>query len=448
MSRESNATAGPGENAPADIEANDPFGLKRFSLQRYSVRYTLMMISTLGILAWAGAKAGMNGDWTTTALTLSALTVVATTLFLMVRITVRMVFIEQWIRRLGMGDFEYAVAPQGNDELSKCCVALETLRQKAIEAMQLDLVRSLSEELQEKNQELESALEELRRTQDQVVSRQKLAELGVLTAGVAHEIRNPLNLVQNFARTSGAMLDELKETIASLDGTPSQEQRELVEELTGELTGNMERIRQHGGRTNRIVQDMLAMGRNSKGQFQKININELVETNAMLAFHSARSQDPGLNMKIHREFDPEAGEIMAVSEDMARVVLNLVSNACHATAERRETQEGHKGTMWLATARDGDAVEIRVRDNGPGITPEVMARMFNPFFTTRTNGRGTGLGLSLTSDIVREHGGTIVPESVVGEYAQFTVRIPAGKPETRNGADGPGHAPEDPKESR
>ena len=357
----------------------------------------------------------------------AAVAALLVTVYIIFRAGPRIVALEFWIRRMGAGDLNHTVVPTGNDEITELAYDLEVVRRQSARAQRLDLVEQLSEDLQNKNDQLESVLGELQITQDQVISRQKLAELGELTAGVAHEIRNPLNLIQNFARTSGSMMTELKEVLAQLEGPPTQQQTELITELSGEITDNMGRLQHHGDRANRIVQDMLAMGRTTKGNFQTVSINDLVEDNAMLAYHSARSHDPQFNMKILRDLDPQAGKITAVSEDIGRVILNLVGNSCYATAERTNREPDHDPAMWLATSREDGWVRITVRDNGNGIPDDVIEKIFNPFFTTKPADRGTGLGLSLSNDIVRQHGGTIQPESKPGEYAQFTVRLPTAQ---------------------
>ena len=361
----------------------------------------------------------------TLTLATAAVAALLVTVYIIFRAGPRIVALEFWIRRMGAGDLNHTVVPTGNDEITELAYDLEVVRRQSVRAQRLDLVEQLSEDLQNKNDQLESVLGELQITQDQVISRQKLAELGELSAGVAHEIRNPLNLIQNFARTSGSMATELKDVLAQLEGPPTPEQAELIDELTGEITDNMARLQHHGGRANRIVQDMLAMGRSSKGNFQTVSINDLVDDHAMLAYHSARSHDPDFNMKIFRDLDPEAGNITAVSEDIGRVILNLVGNACYATTDRTRREPDHHPAMWLATSRNNDWIEITVRDNGSGIPEDIIGKIFNPFFTTKPTDRGTGLGLSLSNDIVRQHGGTIQPESQPGEYAQFTVRLPA-----------------------
>ena len=351
-----------------------------------------------------------------------ALTITVT---IIVRVGLRIISLEFWIRRMGAGDLAYSVNPSGSDEITEISYDLEVLRRQSVRAQRLDLVQELSEDLQRKNEELEVVLEELHVAQDQVISRQKLAEMGELTAGVAHEIRNPLNLSQNFARSSEELITELQETLMELRGPPDEEQGKLIDELVRELSDNMRRISQHGDRANRIVQDMLAMGRVSKGNYQTVDINDLVQDHAMLAYHSARGLDPTFNMEIVLDLDPHVGKVNVISEDIARVILNLVGNACHATSDRSRLEPGYQPTMWVSTSRDGDGVKIRVKDNGNGIPEEVIDKIFNPFFTTKPPGRGTGLGLSMSNDIIREHGGDIRPESRPGEYAQFTIRIPA-----------------------
>ena len=423
--------------------------LHRFSPKRKTTLIALSLVAALTLLAataWSAAS-GLNnaanlaqepaasGGATveetanaartrTLGLAAGSLAALALMIFVILRIGPRVVALEFWIRRMGAGDLEHPVTPTGNDEITEIFYDLEVLRRQSLRAQRLDMVQQLSEDLQRKNTELETVLTELHTTQDQVISHQKLAELGELTAGVAHEIRNPLNLIQNFARTSGEMMNELKKVVAELEGPPDEEQAALLEELTSELDGNMSRLRQHGDRANRIIQDMLAMGRNSTGNRHTVTINDLVEDHAMLAYHSAKSRDPEFNMKIVRQYDPATGEASIVSEDIGRVILNLVSNACYASNERSKAEEGHEPTLWLTTDRDEDRIQIKIRDNGNGMPPEVMEKIFNPFFTTKPTDRGTGLGLSLSNDIVREHGGTITPESQPGEYAQFTIRIP------------------------
>ena len=341
---------------------------------------------------------------------------------------VRTVALEVWIRRMGAGDLEYKVEIEGTDELAESARALEELRQRSIKAMQLDLVKELSQDLQEKNEELERVLAELRQTQDQIILRQKLAELGELTAGVAHEIRNPLNFMKNFSEASDELLAELRETIDENATDLDDERRSLISEICEDLAENLQRIRSHGDRANRIVRDMLMLGRGG-GQVQMVGINDLVREHALLAFHSARALDPNFQLDIEEELDPDAGQVPVISENIGRVILNMVGNACYATDEKRRglagNSDSYRPTLSLSTVRKGDTVEIRIRDNGTGIPADVMEKVFNPFFTTKPADKGTGLGLSLSNDIVRQHGGSITPRSEPGEFTEMTISIPA-----------------------
>ena len=355
---------------------------------------------------------------------------VAMILFLgyrLITVGLRSVALEVWIRRMGAGDLDYKTDVGGQDEITELGIALEELRQRSIRAMQLNLVEKLSKDLQGKNDELEGVLNELRQTQDQIITQQKLAELGELTAGVAHEIRNPLNFVKNFSEASEELLDELRETLEEQAAEMDTESRELVADISHDLTENMERIRSHTERANRIVRDMLMMGRGG-GNYEMVDINILLRERAALAFHSARAMNPEFQLDIREELDPNAGEVSMISENMGRVFLNIVGNACYAMEEKGRTlddgQESYAPTLWLRTERFDDKVEIRIRDNGGGIPPDVIEKIFNPFFTTKPSDKGTGLGLSLSNDIVREHGGSITPVSSPGEYTEMIISIP------------------------
>ena len=339
----------------------------------------------------------------------------------------RIVELELWIRRMGAGDLAHTVRPRGNDEITEITFDLEVLRHRSVRSQQLDLVQQLSEDLQGKNEELENILQQLHRTQNQVISSQKLVELGELAAGVAHEIRNPLNFIRNFSQTSEQLMDELKETLDEAGRTISEDQRGLIDEITVDLKENMTRMREHSDRANRIVQEVLAMGRNTSRAFRETNINQLVRENTALAYQAARANDTDFNLEIIEELDPGAGLIKAIPEDLGRVFLNIVSNACYAINEKigqTPNDPEYRPALWISTKRTADAIEIQIRDNGNGIPPEVMDRIFNPFFTTKPPNQGTGLGLSLCSDIVRQHGGSITPESEPGQYTAMLVSIP------------------------
>ena len=333
------------------------------------------------------------------------------------------------MRRMAEGDIEEPVEIIGQDEVADMAAALEVFRRHAHEVQRLNLVEKLAEELQGKNDQLEVVLADLQKAQDQIVVREKLAALGELTAGVAHEIRNPLNFVKNFSESSEELLVEMREVMEEGDGQLTDDQRELIGEIQQDLSDNLTRILSHGDRANRIVQDMLQMGREST-DVQATDINKLVDEHARLAYHSARATDPNFQLDMKQEFDPDAGEIEAVPQELGRVFLNMVSNACDATDEKRRaaqeagTAADYMPTLELFTRRAEEHVEVRVRDNGSGMPPEVMEKIFNPFFTTKPTNRGTGLGLAITRDIVQKHGGTIQVESEAGEFTEMIVQLP------------------------
>ena len=335
------------------------------------------------------------------------------------------------MRTMAGGDLEGQVDIGGRDEVADMAAALEVFRRHALEVQRLNLVEQLAEELREKNDTLETTLEELSRAQDQIVMREKLAALGELTAGVAHEIKNPLNFVKNFSEASEELLEELTETLQEAADSLTEDQRELVAELGEDLTGNLKLIRNHGDRADRIVRDMLRMQRTDT-QRQPTDINELVDDHVRLAFHSARANDPDFRLDIQHDLDPEMGNLDVASQDLGRVILNLVGNACYATHERRLAEEAAGASfaplLNVTSRRFEDRVEIRVRDNGTGMPKEVADKIFNPFFTTKPTDQGTGLGLSLSNDVVREHGGSIRVESEAGSFTEMIVELPTQAP--------------------
>lgn len=337
--------------------------------------------------------------------------------------------------RMADGDLETEVEIRGRDEVAEMADALEVFRQHALEAQRLNLVEQLADELQGKNDELERVLDDLQNAQDQIITQGKLAALGELTAGVAHEIRNPLNFINNFSEASGELLEELKEILEEVAEGVGEEQMEYIEEVTGDLAGNMIRIKSHGDRANRIVHGMLAMGREST-DLRETDLNSLVDEYTQLAYHSGRATDPDMNLEIRSNFDPEVPPIQAISQDLGRVFLNLVTNSWHATEDKRdalreqnpEAAAKYIPGLFTSTRLIDDNIEIRFRDNGTGMPQEVVERIFNPFFTTKETQRGTGLGLSLSMDIVRSHGGTIEVETELGEFTEFIIRLPKQNP--------------------
>ena len=413
--------------------ANDPFGMSKFSPRRNTVQIILCLVLIIGLLAWATVNAALTGSLAATLVPATALAAGLIMISILVRVSIRTVQGEIWIRRMGMGDLEYRVEPTGNDEIARALEALETLRQSSIRAQQLDRVQQLSGELQQKNVELESTLEELRRTQDRIISQQKLAELGELSAGVAHEIRNPLQFIKNFTISSGMLIRELEALLEQMEGSKPEEDRENAleeaREIMRDILENLERVTNHSDRANGIVSAMMTLDRGSGGGFRPVDLNPMVAQQTGLAHAAAQTQEPGFSAHVAIETDPDLGEVTLVPEDIARVVVNLVANACQAMAEKaRETGEGYTPELLVRTSGTGDGVSITVRDNGPGVTPEIERKMFNPFFTTKNTGRNTGLGLSLAHDIAREHGGDIEVRSEPGEYTEMRVFLPDRPP--------------------
>ena len=265
------------------------------------------------------------------------------------------------------GDLEGKVEIGGRDEVADMAAALEVFRRHALEVQRLNLVEKLAEELRGKNVQLESVLADLRRAQDQIVMREKLAALGELTAGVAHEIKNPLNFVKNFSEVSEELLEELRETLSEGGEKASADQRDLVHKLIEDLTDNLDHIREHSGRANQIVHDMLMMGRGS-GEWRLTDINNLLDEHARLAYHSVRAADPNFQLDMKHNLDPQAGRLEVIPQDLGRVFLNMVSNSCDATNEKRcaatETRKDaavYTPTLWLSTRRGEDRVEIRIK---------------------------------------------------------------------------------------
>ncbi len=254
-----------------------------------------------------------------------------------------------------------------------------------------------------------------------------MVALGQLTAGIAHEIKNPLNFINNFAGLSVELLDELKETTAPAVAALGDDKRAEVDETIDLLTGNLEKIAEHGARADGIVKSMLEHSRGSGGERREVDLNNLVEEALNLAYHGARAQDQTFNILLEREFAQGIAPIELAPQDVTRVLLNLFSNGFYAAAKhRKEAGDAMFFPTLKVTTRDlGDGIEISVRDNGAGIPPEIRDKLFQPFFTTKPTGEGTGLGLSISYDIItQQHGGTIAVDSEVDAFTEFTVRLP------------------------
>lgn len=336
------------------------------------------------------------------------------------------------MRLMAAGQLNEEVEVIGHDELAEMAAALEVFRLNSLEALRLDLVETLNIELEGKNTELERVLEELRTAQNQIVMREKLAALGEVTAGVAHEIRNPLNFVTNFSELSQELLQEI---LSEIEDAGDDLDVTLIAEISNDLVENLERIMHHGDRANRIVTDMLLMSQSSN-DWQSIDLNNLLVEHAMLAYHSARAMDTEFNLIVEKNLDEDLGEVRAIPQNLGRAFLNIVGNACQATDEKRRKLaaagigfEGYAPTVRLSTKGLKEEIEIRIRDNGVGIPQDIIENIFNPFFTTKPTNQGTGLGLAITSDIVREHGGYIKVESEPDQYTEMLITVPRSLPD-------------------
>ncbi|WP_236668527.1 sensor histidine kinase [Hymenobacter rubidus] len=300
----------------------------------------------------------------------------------------------------------------------------EARAKRAIEAQNAELERLVSERtvaLTNQAEELRTALNELKTTQAQLIQSEKMASLGELTAGIAHEIQNPLNFVNNFADVSAELVTELEEEREK----PARDV-ELEADLLADLKQNLLKISQHGGRAASIVRGMLEHSRTSTGERQPTDLNALADEYLRLAYHGLRAKDKSFNATLLPDFDPALPPVAVIGQDLGRVLLNLLTNAFYAVRQRQLRNEpGYAPTVSISTRKLGDEAELRVKDNGTGIPESAKAKIFQPFFTTKPTGEGTGLGLSLSYDIITQgHGGTLVVESEEGQGTEFIIRLP------------------------
>ena len=294
----------------------------------------------------------------------------------------------------------------------------------------------LFQEVRQRTRDLSQSLDDLRTAQDRLIQTEKLASLGQLTAGIAHEIKNPLNFVNNFSALTAELTDELNDLLkpAPLD----DKMRGEADELTGMIKDNLQKVVQHGKRADSIVKNMLLHSREGSREHRPADINSLLDESLNLAYHGARAEKGEFNITLQRDFDADAGTIELFPQEITRAFLNLIANGVYA-ATRRKTEEkepGFEPTLRATTKNLGTTVEIRIRDNGTGIPPEVQEKMFNPFFTTKPAGEGTGLGLSMTHDIiVKQHGGRIDVATEPGQFTEFIIVLPRMAATGKAGAD-------------
>jgi signal transduction histidine kinase len=334
------------------------------------------------------------------------------------------------------GDLAAPMAPASVPEIAAMTKTLAMLRDSLIERDRLEAERQRAEiETRAARHTAEAALHDLKAAQANLIQAEKMASLGQLTAGIAHEIKNPLNFVNNFASLSVGLLDELHQAATPAFASLDTQQRREIDETSEMLVGNLQRIVEHGKRADNIVKSMLAHSRAGAGDRQSVDLNALVDESLNLAYHGARALDQNFNITIERAYGENIPPIALVPQDMTRVFLNLFGNAFYAANKRQREMKSASFRPTLAvTTRDlGDGAEVRVRDNGGGIPPEIRDKLFQPFFTTKPTGEGTGLGLSISYEIVtKQHRGTIEVASAAGEFTEFVVRLPRSLPPDRS----------------
>jgi two-component system NtrC family sensor kinase len=304
-------------------------------------------------------------------------------------------------------------------------------RQRALEEEQSRIMAARKEELEimvsqrtaeltTQKEGLQKALADLSSMQQQLIQQEKLASLGELTAGIAHEIQNPLNFVNNFAEVSSELIEELQVEQQKHNGNLVNEG-----EILETLKENLAKIRHHGRRADSIVKGMLLHSRRSSGKMEAVDINSLTDEYLRLSFHGFRAKDKTFNASLETDFDNSIGEVKVLPQELGRVILNLLTNAFYSVNQKRNCQEDFHPTIWVQTKKLKDRILICVKDNGVGIPPKVLDKIFQPFFSTKPSGEGTGLGLSLSYDIItKTHRGEMKAESKEGEFAEFKIFIP------------------------
>jgi len=333
-----------------------------------------------------------------------------------INFTVLWVFAMWWINRKQAKALETERIKRRNEEEQNRMMA----------AMKVNLeseVKQRTAELTNQKEELQHALSELKSTQAQLVQQEKMASLGELTAGIAHEIQNPLNFVNNFSEVSIELLDELKDEV--LNKLPDDIKQE-ADDIINDITQNLSKINQHGKRADAIVKGMLQHSRTTTGKKEPTDINALADEYLRLSYHGLRAKDKMFNAGMKTSFDENIGKIEAIPQDLGRVLLNLFNNSFYSVAEKKKQNiAGYEPTVTVVTKKLANAVEITVSDNGTGIPQKVLDKIYQPFFTTKPTGQGTGLGLSMSYDIITKgHGGDLKVETAEGEFARFIITIP------------------------
>ena len=403
------------------IDGNAPLGGSRFSLRRYSMQHFVLLLLVNGLLAALTVTSILSSNPVLIVLSSVAMVAVWIKTTLVVWVGLRTVAVEIWIRRLGMGDFEYRIEPRGNDEIAQACRALETLRLRSIEVVRLQLVEQLSAELaaanadlEARNLELDQAMSQLREAQDQLVAQQKLKEMVDLSSGVAHEIRNPLNFVTNFCDGSAELIDELMESLSREEPDDAE-----IAEISNELRANMNHIRRNVGRADRVLQGMINLGA-SHGTWQEVGLNLLTRQSVRAALDSYSAANEGKPPVVEVREDPADPQCLVVTEGIALAIMCLVQNACEAVA----MSEQPDAPITVSIQADDATGSIIVSDEGGGMTPDVLDKAMTPFFTTKEgDGQGAGLGLPQAAEVARAHGGNVELASTPGEGATATLTL-------------------------
>ena len=320
------------------------------------------------------------------------------------------------MRKMADGDLETPVPEVGRDEIGELANALEVFRQQALEVQRLNLVEKLYEELRVTNAEL-------KRVQARLVAQEKLAALGELVSGVAHEISNPLNFVNNFSEGSLELYSELTEMLDNYRDRMSKDDTALLDDITQEMTASLNRVLSNGGRALAIVERMRGLGVTG-GDPVVVGLNEVLREAVNSGCNTFNAQWQDFSVEPVLDLDKSVGETTLVERDFSEALLNLVSNAFYAMDQKRQASEGYEPVLAVSSRRVGDMAEIRVRDNGTGISDDVLGRIFNPFFSTRDGAAGAGLGFPLAADVARRFGGDLSVDTVDGEYAELIMTLP------------------------
>ena len=328
------------------------------------------------------------------------------------------------VQKVNSGDLTSKVTVVHPDEIGNITSNFNVMTQ-SLKQSKDDLLlyaNTLELKVNERTVELQNLLNHLKQTQNQLIQSEKLASLGELTAGIAHEIQNPLNFVNNFSELSVELIEELKEERGKENG---ERDEDLENELLSNISENLEKITHHGKRASSIVKGMLEHSRTSTGVKELTDINALADEYLRLSYHGLRAKNKNFNALLKTDFAKNIEKVNIVPQDIGRVILNLITNAFYAVTEKKkEISQGYEPTVLVSSMKFNDKIELKISDNGQGIPEKVLAKIFQPFFTTKPTGEGTGLGLSLSYDIIKAHGGTLECESVENEGTTFIIKLP------------------------